>query len=205
MTWYYLEKPGERPKVVGASPPGLEDERPEAERVLDGYPGYAVTRTLDGLLGDFEYIDRTTGAVVEDLPAAERKALALLDQRQDAVEGAEARSPTRIRSIMFTWYEVQDLKRVAPAAVGAMTAAERAARWPFLMALVAESGASLTQVATTAETALAPKVAKLARYEARAEMGRRAVQTASTAATKEAAAGAVTWNGVQQGAKAVNK
>jgi hypothetical protein len=154
-----------------------------------------------------EQWDVVTGVFVEDLAAAEHEALALLDQRQDAAEGTEARSPTRIRSMMFTWYEVQDLKRVAPAAVGAMTVAERAARWPFLMALVAESGASLAQVATTAETALGPRVAMLARYEARAEMGRRAVQSASTAGAKRAAAEAVVLNGssAPQGTQAAQK
>jgi hypothetical protein len=126
-------------------------------------------------------------------PEAEAEALGKIDNEQTSAELGEGRRLARIVSTLAKWAELQDLKTVEPAAVGAMTALARAPRWPFLTALVQESGATLTQVAGTVEQTLWPPVRRIALFEARAELARRAVRQATSAAEKLAAASGINW------------
>lgn len=202
--WYLKGPAGTKPKVLPAPEPRIIDltpdeeeptpvldDRPDQERVLDGLgEGWAALWELPRVPESFEYVDEADGQIKADLAFAERQALSRIDTRQEAALVAGARLAVATAE-MQTWREIQDLKRVTDPEVTAMTAAQRQARWPFLIALMNQSGTAMANFRTfagTAESELAPRVAKLAILSAKALLARRAVRTATTAQAKLAAA-----------------
>ena len=178
---YRIEKDGQIQHVAG--------EMIDGE--VAGYPGWIVAAELPRVPDD--EIERVVdGAIVEDVAAAEAVALRRLDEAQDDAERGLFRL-SRLISTLLKWYELQDLKSVPTATVQAMAAADRQARRPFLTMLAVEAGASLAQTATIVEEHLGPRVRKIAIYEARAEMARRAIRSGKTGAEKLAAAENVGW------------
>lgn len=156
--------------------------------------------SLEREVGELELVE--DGTILDDLPRIEATLLASLDVEQEEME----RQVGRTVAILAAWYEMQDLKTLAPATVSAMSADAKSKRWPFVMAMVeAELGITLAQATATQinnqlsatvaslDGPLWVKVKKFARYEARAEMARRAVKAATTASAKQAAAAAVNW------------
>jgi hypothetical protein len=73
-------------------------------------------------------------------------------------------------------------------------ATERAKQLPFLMALVQESGNTLTQVATAIENRLWDRVRRMAIAEARLLLGHDAVRAAATTDEKITAAASIDWD-----------
>lgn len=141
-------------------------------------------------------IDRIEGSsVVADPAKAEAKALRRIDREQDRRSAELTRLAVSVGELR-TWDELQDLKRVTDAEVTAMTAPQRQARWPFVIALMTENGTALSgfrSFAATAEAELAGRIAALATLSAKALLARRAVRAAPTAAEKIAAAESVSW------------
>lgn len=174
-------------------------DEPEIVTVPDGKTlndlgyGEAETAAAIPLPADYSSIPHKVegGQLVPDVAEAERQALAKIDVGQERAELSTARL-ARIVATFSTWYEVQDFRSLSTEAVTGLTAVQRRERWPMLSALVSESGATLPQVVSAAETELRPRVRRIALFEARAVLARRAVRTATDAATKIAAAD-VAW------------
>jgi hypothetical protein len=100
VSYYFLTKEGKRPKLARPAPPGLVpaplpedwqegdalpdpalDDRPDEERVLDGYEGYAVAFALDREPTELERIDLDLQAIVPDLEAARAARKAQVEAR----------------------------------------------------------------------------------------------------------------------------
>lgn len=175
-----------------------EGDTPGSHPRFHGYPwesGGAMVAHMVDRQGDLplERFDAATGQWIKQASQAETIALRQLDQAQDKATRSLADLAVVVGELQ-TWREIQDLKRPpAPtdADIGALTAAQRQARWPFLIALMTESGTPLANFrafVATAEAELAPRVQTVSTLAARAMLARRAVRNATDAAAKLAAA-----------------
>jgi hypothetical protein len=168
-------------------------DTPGSHPRFHGFPwdGETMTAHMADRHGDLavEEFDGTALAWVKVAAKAEAVALAAVDRKQSQAMRNVADLAIAVGE-MQTWREIQDLKSVTDATIGLMTALQRQVRWPFLIALMTESGTALAgfrTFAAAAETELAPRVSTLATLSARALLARRAVRQAATAEAKLAA------------------
>lgn len=157
---------------------------------LDGYEGWTVLDPDAPEEIEFKIWDGQ--ALVDDVPAAEAWALDRLERDAEEATGNEVSRLRRQVAITFLWHEVQRLKLANSTGNVPADLTERRKQFPTLMALVALSGKTLTQVATAAENRLWDQVRRMALWEAKLMMAEDNVKIKATVAEKIAAS-EVSW------------
>jgi hypothetical protein len=129
------------------------------------------------------------------LAKAEEKALELVEAAADEAAAGQVARLRRQVAMAKLWDEVQLLKLYQELGrIAALDAIERRKRFPFLMAIVEQSGNTITQVATAIENRLSSRVWAMALAEAKLLLAHDAVRAAATSDEKIAAAMAVNWS-----------
>ena len=168
----------------------LEGER-QCVTSLDGYDDWTV-------VGQSELEDPIDALIeLEAIPVNDVEAMAIAAIDSAAEETSE-QIITQFRRqcmILNLWEELQRLK-LANAITGYMAGIdinERRKQFPGLMALVALSGNTITQVAAAVDNRLWERVRTIHLAHAKLMLAHDAVKAATTAAAKKAAADAVDW------------
>ncbi|HEV7658842.1 MAG TPA: hypothetical protein VGO55_03250 [Allosphingosinicella sp.] len=191
MSWYYLEKEGERPKLALAPGRAVTDERTDAERVLDAYPGYAVVCTLERAPEQFEFIDPATGAIELDMAAIDAELLASIDAAAGAFRGR----------FLTTIIGQQSAYRRKETEARALVAGG-AGPWPMIEAEAAATGVEAAELAAV----IIAGADTWADLEPKIEAARLGAKKAVTAATTEAekrAEAAIQWDALADPTKPV--
>jgi hypothetical protein len=169
-----------------------QDGRRQLVASLDGYDGATVI--ADNVsVPQWANVDNIKDDGTADIIAAETYALGKIEADAETASFGEFPKLRRQIAVVLLWHEIQRLK--LSNATGNIPAdlTERRKQFPTLMALVALSGNTLTQVATAAENRLWDRVRRMALWEAKLMLADDAVRASATAAGKVAAAN-VTWS-----------
>ncbi|WP_313337442.1 hypothetical protein [Sphingobium yanoikuyae] len=129
-----------------------------------------------------------------DLAAGEAALIAKVDARREEMRAA-VMTPGAGQSYAYAQKaaEVADHRRIAPAELAEMDTAATIARFPFAMAEAAASGDSLAAVIDRFDAGMALSRSEIARVEAVACAGKRAIRAAEGLPAKQAAFYAIAW------------
>lgn len=162
---------------------------------LEGYEGATIiaenvpaegTSPLDEIQDD--------GSWGIPLSKAEAFALDKIDQDADEVSLAQLKNARRQMLVMILWQEVQRLKLANAVNKVPTDALERAKQFPMTTAIAEVYEVTLAQAATAIENRFWDRIKRLVMAEAKTQKAREAVQAATSAEEKIAAAEAVDWN-----------
>lgn len=131
---------------------------------------------------------------VEDAGKAEATLIARVDARREEMRAA-VMTPGAGQSYAYAQKaaEVADHRRLAPGELAEMDTAATIARFPFAMAEAAASGDSLAVVIERFDAGMALSRSEIARVEAIACAGKRAIRAAEGLPAKQAAFDAIAW------------
>lgn len=152
-----------------------------------------ATRTAPDNRAELKW-DTTARDWVPDLVGVQAR---LLDQIDDERERRQMTLLTQggAKKLIYARKEaeVRDYRSLTASVLALIDLAGRRARFPFAMAEVDRTGEALAAVVARFEAGFA-NMATVARIEAVAQAGKRAVRGAATVAAKRAAFAAINWN-----------
>ena len=171
---------------MSASAGGRPTHRLKADGSLVWPEGYAPA-DIEALPANFY----TAG----DLAAIEAALLVKVDRQREKLRATVMTQGTG-QSYAYAQKagEVYDYRNVVGSLLAGLTIPQRTARFPFAMAEATATGETLAAVITRFETGMAASRAKIAKVEAAAVAGKRAIRAAGSTAAKQAAFAAINWN-----------
>lgn len=138
--------------------------------------------------------DSLLAAFQDDTVQAQAWALEKIEDDAERATSTQVRRLRRQVAVMELWNEVQRLKLMQATNNIPADLTERAKQLPFIMALVQQSGNTLTQVATAIENRLWDRVRNMAAAEAKLLLGHDNVRAATTVQGKVDAANNIIWS-----------